>query len=158
MRRTAAAALFVLAAGCGGGDNPGGPSPTPAVPYQGERQFCLDQTNTYRASVGRPALRHSVLLQEYADRAAEYDGTNHVGHGYFRMTGGGGVATAENELPWWGLSTFGTLQRLLQAGLNGFWGEGPGGGHYENIRGPYSELGCGIFVNGSQITVVQAFR
>jgi uncharacterized protein YkwD len=128
------------------------------VPYQGERQFCLDQTNTYRASVGRPALRHSVLLQEYADRAAEYDGTNHVGHGYFRMTGGGGVATAENELPWWGLSTFGTLQRLLQAGLNGFWGEGPGGGHYENIRGPYSELGCGIFVNGSQITVVQAFR
>ncbi len=43
-------------------------------------------------------------------------------------------------------------------GLAGMWAEGPGGGHYENMRGPYTEVGCGVFVNGVDITVVQDFR
>jgi hypothetical protein len=38
------------------------------------------------------------------------------------------------------------------------WAEGRGGGHHENMRGPYSEIGCGVFVNGNEVTVVQAFR
>jgi hypothetical protein len=28
----------------------------------------------------------------------------------------------------------------------------------ENMRGPYTQLGCGVFVNGTEITVVQNFR
>lgn len=154
---TSLAACCVVASACGGAASPASPS-APPVPYALERQFCLDKTNEYRASVGRPALHRSEALERYADAAAEHDGTNHVGHGYFRMTGGGGVARAENELPWWPLNTLGTLQNLIRVGLAGFWGEGPGGGHYENIRGPYTELGCGIFANGNQVTVVQAFR
>ena len=38
------------------------------------------------------------------------------------------------------------------------WAEGPGGGHFENMRGPYKELGCGVFVNGPEITYAQEFR
>jgi hypothetical protein len=37
-------------------------------------------------------------------------------------------------------------------------GRGTWGGHHENMRGPYSEIGCGVFVNGNEVTVVQAFR
>ena len=32
------------------------------------------------------------------------------------------------------------------------------GGHYENMRGAYSQLGWGVCVNGAEITVVQDFR
>ena len=32
------------------------------------------------------------------------------------------------------------------------------GGHYDNIAGPYTQVGSGVFVNGNEVTVVQAFR
>ena len=38
------------------------------------------------------------------------------------------------------------------------WKQGEGGTHYRNLVGNYTELGCGIFVNGDEVTVVQAFR
>ena len=51
-----------------------------------------------------------------------------------------------------------SVHKLLVQGLANMWAEGPGGGHYENMRGPYTELGCGVFVNGVEITIVQDFR
>jgi hypothetical protein len=47
---------------------------------------------------------------------------------------------------------------VIEQGLAMMWAEGPGGGHFENMRGRYVEVGCGVFVNGSEITVVQNFR
>jgi hypothetical protein len=47
---------------------------------------------------------------------------------------------------------------VIQQGLAMMWAEGPGGGHYENMRGSYTQLGCGVFVNGNEITVVQDFH
>jgi len=40
------------------------------------------------------------------------------------------------------------------------WGEGPGGGHYENMASrSYSEVGCGIYVTPSRdVWIVQDFR
>ena len=47
---------------------------------------------------------------------------------------------------------------FVQQGLAGMWAEGPGGGHYENIKGPYTQAGCGVSVQKGEATVVQAFR
>lgn len=39
------------------------------------------------------------------------------------------------------------------------WAEGPGGGQYENKgNARYTQVGCGVFINAGEITVVQEFR
>jgi hypothetical protein len=65
------------------------------------------------------------------------------------------VAFAGNEGPWWRSTS---VRAVIRDGLAFMWSEGPGGGHYENIRGPYMQVGCGVFVNGNEITVVQDHR
>jgi len=46
----------------------------------------------------------------------------------------------------------------MREGMVQIWREGPGGGHYENLHGPYSVVGCGVFINGNEVRVVQHFR
>jgi cysteine-rich secretory family protein len=144
--------------GCGGSDEAGGPSgPTPA-PYASEMAACLAQANQYRASVGLAPLARSTDLEAYATNAAQNDGAAHAPHQYFTNTNGGGIALAENEIPWWSLVQLGSVAAVVQRGLGGMWGEGPGGGHYRNIVGPYTTSGCGVAVSGDEVTVVQAFH
>ncbi len=38
-----------------------------------------------------------------------------------------------------------------------FYSEGPGGGHYDNMMGPYAKLGCGIYQSGVKVTIIQDF-
>jgi hypothetical protein len=38
------------------------------------------------------------------------------------------------------------------------WDVGPGGEHYDIMVGAFSEIGCGIAVNGTEVTVTQDFR
>ena len=147
---------------CGGGvagySPVRGPSPALGPSTPSALQVCVDQTNQYRASVGRPALVVDAALARYANAAAHNDGRSHVGHQYFRRTRGGGIAHAENVIPWWPLNEFRTIDDLVREGLSEMWREGSRGGHYRNMIGPYGRLGCGIFVNGNEVTVVQAFR
>jgi uncharacterized protein YkwD len=120
--------------------------------------FCVSETNRYRATVGAPALIESAPLEAYAADGARIDGLAHVPHSHVTSTNGGGVAFAENEIPWWPLVQFGTVQAVIRQGIAQMWAEGPGGGHYENIKGPYTTLGCGVFIQNGEITVVQDFR
>jgi len=127
-------------------------------PYERELQFCVDRTNEYRASVHLPALSRSADLERYADAAARHDGKAHKPHQYFKKTRGGGIALAENAIPWWSLSDVGSVQDVVDRGLAMMWAEGKGGGHYRNLTGHYRMVGCGVFVNGDEVTVVQAMR
>ena len=36
--------------------------------------------------------------------------------------------------------------------------EGPGGGHYDNLTGPYTQVGCGIWLNGNEVNIGQELR
>ena len=136
-------------------------APTPSNPGLGsstleaELTFCVNETNRYRATQGLSALARSGALEAYAAAGAQEDGLAHAPHQHFRSTNGGGLARAENEIPWWSATS---VHAVIQQGLAMMWAEGPGGGHYENMRGPYTQLGCGVFVNGNEITVVQNFR
>lgn len=124
-------------------------------------QFCVTETNRYRAMEGRPAVRHSPELEAYANKGAKID---HEGspHEHFSSTGGGGIAFAENECPRWSLQqTGGDLQALVGACIAAFYAEGPGSGpshgHYNNMMGNYDTLGCGIYQAGTSVTIIQDF-
>ena len=46
----------------------------------------------------------------------------------------------------------------MQQVIAAFVGEGPSGGHLQNIMGGFTQLGCGVFINKINIAVVQDFR
>ena len=50
------------------------------------------------------------------------------------------------------------MQAVIKRGLAQMWEAGPGGEHYDIMVGRFSEIGCGIAVNGSEVTVTQDFR
>ena len=127
-------------------------------PYESELQFCVDQTNEYRASLHLAALKRSEALEAYASKSARVDAKSRVPHQYFEKTEGGGIAMAETLIPWWPLSRYGSVREIVRRGLAGMWAEGRGGGHYDIIVGKYAEVGCGIYSDGTNATVVQAFR
>jgi uncharacterized protein YkwD len=134
------------------------PTPAPPAPpgsssLDADLTFCVAETNRYRATLGLPPVTRSSTLEAYAAEGARMDGLAHSPHLHFRSSGG--IAFAENEIPWWQASS---VRTVMQQGLAMMWAEGPGGGHYENMRGRYTQLGCGVFVNGLEITVVQDFR
>jgi uncharacterized protein YkwD len=163
MGRVCIALVFLIwCAACA--SSPAGPSPaagdgTDASAYSGERTICVQVANQYRASVGKPALTRSAVLDEYATAAARTDGTVKIAHHHARTTNlGNGISKAENAILWWSLRYYGTVESIVRRGLDDMWKQGEGGSHYTNIVGSFTETGCGIFVNGDEVTVVQAFR
>src|SRR4029453_8558237 len=142
--------------GCGRG-SPASPSSASGTPanLSANVSYCVDEVNRYRASVGRPPLSRSADLEAFAAQAAENDGRAHKAHHWFGMTGGGGMAIAENEILWW--KGFG-VQSVIQQGLQQMWQAGPKGGHYDIMVASFSQIGGGIFGNGSEVTVAQDFR
>ena len=135
------------------------PSPSANAGYDAELALCVSITNTYRASIGRGALTRAERLDAYAAEAARTDASAREAHHYTTNTKfGNGLVRAENELLWWPLSTYGTVRNVVEEGLATMWKEGPGGTHYVNVVGNYSEIGCGIYVSGGEVTVEQAFR
>jgi hypothetical protein len=156
----AIALLWVTACGGGAGDDvpPGDDGGNPDdAPYL----RCVEKTNELRATVGRPPVVRSTELEAYADEGAEYDHTRNP-HDHFRSDSGGGIAFAENQCPHWDLGFGGgTVVGLIEACLDAFWSEGPGTGdahgHYNNMIGNYGSLGCGIYTDGMDYTIIQDF-
>ena len=121
--------------------------------------ICVEVTNQYRATVGAPPLAPSPEVAAYATEAARADALNNTAHSYTRGPNGPtGVASAENAVVRWPLARFGSIPALVVSALTAFWNEGPGGPHHENMRGPYTTVGCGIYVDGDQVTLIQHFR
>jgi hypothetical protein len=46
----------------------------------------------------------------------------------------------------------------MRAAMEGFYGEGPSGGHYQNLEGQFSQVGCGVYIANQRITLIQDFR
>jgi uncharacterized protein YkwD len=155
--------LLIFAVGCRAPlSSPLAPSSSsdPGTPaFSAEAGLCVEQTNRYRASVGRGPLQRSDVLEQYATTAARSDGLAHVAHQYARQTNSGnGTSRAENAILWWSLRYYGSVQQVVKLGLADMWQQGEGGAHYRNLVGNYTETGCGIYLNGDEVTVVQAFR
>lgn len=164
--RLVRAAILVAASTFAGGacqalGIPTAPEPTSngTLDLQAEATFCVEQINSLRASVGAAALVPSAEMAAFSAEAARVDGEAHEVHKYFRQTNGGnGAAMAENEIPWWKLDRYGSVREIVRQGLAIEWAEGPGGGHYENMTGGYSQMSCGISLTNGEVTISQDFR
>jgi uncharacterized protein YkwD len=153
-----AGALTSCGRGAPAPSSPSSPSSPPAaitLNLSANLSYCADEVNRYRASVGRPPLARSADLEAFAAHAAQADGLAHQAHHFFATTNGGGMSAAENEILWW--EGFG-VRSVIQQGLQQMWQSGPTGEHYDIMTGAFSQIGCGIFVNGSEVTVAQDFR
>ena len=78
-----------------------------------------------------------------------------MAHHHFGLTRGSNPVRAETEILWWRSSR---VRPVISKGLAQMWNAGPSGEHYPILSGPYTEVGCGVFVNGAEVTVVQDFR
>jgi hypothetical protein len=160
---TGAALAFCVAlasGGCAAGGSPTSPSAAgdPDV-LAAATSACIAQVNQLRASVGDPPLARSDRIVQFSTEAAHVDGEAHQVHKYFTETNGGnGVAMAENMIPWWKVSQWGSVDAIVRKGIDQMWAEGATGYHYINMRGRYSEMGCGIAVINGEVTVSQDFR
>ena len=98
------------------------------------------------------------LIEAYAAQAVLHDATIGRYHAYSSGPNGPvGVSWAENEALRWPLT--GSVQSVVAAMLRAFWSEGPGGGHYENMRQPsMRSVGCGVYLSGRELSLTQHFR
>jgi uncharacterized protein YkwD len=136
-------------------DAPGAAASITTSTVSSDLEMCAQETNRYRESIGLGPLVRSAALEDFAGRAATEDALAHVAHVHFAETNGGGVSRAETEILWWrGFA----VRAVIQRGLQQMWQVGPGGDHYDIMAGAFSEIGCGIAINGSEVTVTQDFR
>jgi uncharacterized protein YkwD len=149
-----AAAALVLSAACVA---PPAPSGRGATVTDSDLALCVSEANRYRSMVGLPPFARSATLEAYAADGAQQDAATRVAHHHFTATGGGGVATAENEYTATG-STLGTIADVIRAGMAAMWAEGPKGEHYQNLVSPYASTGCGIYVDEIGMTWTEDFR
>jgi uncharacterized protein YkwD len=129
-------------------------SPTP-VATDADQAYCVDEINRLRGTVGLQPLHRAGDLESYATAAAANDTKARVAHQYFYNTNGAGVARGETQILWW--SGY-PVQTVIRQGLAEMWKQGAGGTHYQILTGGYGEVGCGVFVNGPEVSVGQAFR
>lgn len=152
--------VVVLLAVCVGGcewwdktNDPTGPSDPSGGFMDADLLFCVNETNRLRATAGRHALSRSSAAEQYAQAAAESDHASGIPHGYFSSHP---VNGAENEVLRQAVGI--TARQAIQMSVNGFWSEGPGGGHYHNMANNWNSVGCGVVGSGGLWTVVQEFR
>jgi hypothetical protein len=109
-------------------------------PWNAERDLCLELINEYRATLGVSPLSRwtGQAAEECVDGQAKTDSLEYGGvHAEFGKCG----EALQNEGGWNGPFSPG-----FEMNLDGMWGEGPGGGHYENMASPMvTEVLCGFY-------------
>ncbi len=122
------------------------------------RQLCVDEINSYRASLGVPPLGRWEEAEPCADGQARADSESGIAHSAF----GECKEWAQNECPGWP----GPTDALIVSCLSMMWAEGPENGdglehgHYVNMSNPdYTEVTCGFYQTPSgDWWAVQDFR
>lgn len=133
-----------------------GPSSAGTANLSAQLQFCADEINRYRTIAGRTPLTRAEDLERFAGEAAQHDAAAGVPHLLFKSTnGGGGISRAETELLRWRKYA---VSDVIREGLANMWSAGPDGEHYDILVGPYTQVGCGVFVNGEEVSVAQDYR
>jgi len=132
-------------------------------PSDAELQHCVDVVNGYRDSVSLPHLARSPALEAFAAIGACWDSHSKTAHSHFSAKADYTLTDAENELPGWSLGWIRTITAIVDQGTKMMWDEGPGTGsahgHYNNIVGNQTSVGCGIYVAAdSTVWVTQDFK
>ena len=125
-------------------------------PYASARQTCVDRVNQLRASKGLGAIPRLALAESCADGQAKTDSQTGMAHSAFNACLNqvqGWTGAAQNECPGWG-----SVADTLSGCIDAMWGEGPGGGHYDNMVGDYDHIACGFYTTPQgKVWMVQDF-
>lgn len=135
-------------------------SATDTATWAAEKKLCLDTINALRAGLSLPKLAWSKSLEAFADQGARYDAERNKAHAHFGAFSVRAVPSdAENAIPGWPLKNYKTVAKVVHDGAKMMWDEGPSGGHYENIKGSHTQVGCGIYVTPSGgVWVIHDFK
>jgi len=139
-----------------GGASSGGASSSGAgtnPPGDGSlEQLCVDTINQYRATLGLKPYTRWTSAETCSDGEAASDSKTGKAHGAFGTCG----EMAQNECPGWS----GPPETMIKGCLAAMWAEGPGGGHYENMRSSrYTTAACGFATTAAgKIWSVQNFK
>ena len=135
-------------------------SATDTATWAAEKKLCLDTINALRASLSLPKVAWSKSLEAFADQGARYDSERNKAHAHFGAFSVRAVPSdAENAIPGWPIKNYKTVAKVVFDGAKMMWDEGPGGGHYENIKGSHTQVGCGIYVTPSGgVWVIHDFK
>lgn len=155
--------LIPASLGCGFSSSPSSPSATASsgdgTHFTAELSFCIEEVNRLRASAGKIALVRSDALEKYAATAVKADAVAAKPHTYALSTNFDNLtALAENEGLFWPLTSLKSVRAVVEKSLAQMWDEGPGGEHYDIMIGNYHQIGCGVFVQGDEAAVLEAFR
>jgi uncharacterized protein YkwD len=136
------------------------PSPTDTAMYAAEKEACLDTLNALRATLGLKPVAWSKSLEAFADQGARYDSERNAAHQHFKDFSTRAVPSdAENAIPGWPMKSYKTVSAVVAQGAKMMWDEGPGGGHYENIKGDHTQVGCGVYVTpAGSVWVIHDFK
>ena len=129
--------LLLLAVACG------------SDPYDGARQDCVDQINSYRATLDLAPYARWTSAEGCTDGQAKADSESGTPHSAFGRCG----ESAQDECPGWP-----SIESTTSSCLQMMWAEGPGGGHYENMRGGYSRVACGFHESQGGVWATQNFQ
>jgi hypothetical protein len=128
--------------GSGGGSSGGGDA----------TQACVDTINQYRSSIGLPPYGRWTSGETCVNGQAQADSQSGTAHSAFGQCG----EFAQNECPGWPGPPASMIPQCLQM----MWGEGPGGGHYDNMTSTqYSQVACGFYTTADgSVWATQDFK
>ncbi len=137
-------------------DDAPAPRADATVVTDADLDFCAAESNRYRGLLHLPPVARDGEVEAYAAAAARADHASQVAHSYTGGQRGDLGAFAENEVVRWPFMP--PVQRVVAEAIAAFWREGAGGPHYENLRGDWRVVGCGVWAEQGTVTVVQHFR
>lgn len=101
-------------------------------------EICVETINELRATLGLPPYERWTDGESCADGQAKSDGETNRPHGSFPRCG----ESAQNECPGWQ----GPPEQMIPKCLRAMWSEGPGGGHFEQMRSSrWKMVSCGFY-------------
>jgi hypothetical protein len=117
-----------------------------------DAQLCVDEINRYRASLGLRALERASDREGCAEGEIKDDAQSGHWHGRFGACG----ESAQNECN----HSPTARPDMIKGCLRGMWSEGPGGGHYENMKSATAtRVWCGFYTTPSgDVWSVQDYR
>ncbi len=110
--------------------------------------LCVGEINQVRNQNGAFPYTESTALEAYAAQNATSDARSGQLFGYFNQTGGGGVATTENEYDGAQVDPGATAQLVLSQGLLDDE-NGNSGGFGNLVTNQLSQVGCGFAQDGA---------
>jgi uncharacterized protein YkwD len=145
------------------------PPPRPADPYPSDPlvRYNVERINAHRAKHSLGPLLYDAKISAFAHDGSERLADDHVPHAHFAAhvqgAPGFGSRSAENQgdpsgVPPLDPDAARSGKKQIDVMLDLMMGEGPGGGHYDNMMNPrFRRVGIALVVSGGRLYMTNDF-